>query len=398
MSDETNKKTSIKKGNKNIRLPGLRNLKTALSILVCLVVYQVLGRDNEVIAIIAAIICIQDSVDKSFTEGLNRILGTAIGGACGLLLLLTNFSNYGYLAKDICITVLVVLIIYCCNIANKPKLIVNSVFVFILVVLVPDGELTPMSYAINRIVDTLIGTIIAVIINRFVYPPEEERLIYKRTEGTLIQLKKDCIYKKPDEYKQSSLGKNEAVELLIYPKDSLYEQYNFQYRISVSKIDGDSELLMTPNYNRLTMIIDGETTFVHENSHTVHLKQFDQDYFSGNVNTYCKDKSTNFNIMYKDGHKAEIKAITNGEHNDLLSIYDDEKSVFENSIFYSLYDQNVITITKDGFVAFVHILNKGETIIFRKLHHFSLDELVINISNQSIKDKKKVVCIRSNIS
>lgn len=380
-----------------IELPGLRNIKTALSILTCLIVYQLLGRENEFIAITSAVICLQDSVDKSLEEGMNRVIGTMLGGIYGILFLFVGFSTSGTLIKDLGVTLSCIAIIYICNLYNKQDYIINAIFVFILVVLIPAGEQSPFVYAYNRIIDTLIGIIIAVTINRYFFPPRARDVSYKRSKGTIAQLKKDCVFIKECDYKKSEWEGGNIQELLIYPKNSLYEDFDFKYRISIAETVGDIDLPIIPDYYRITMVLDGETNFVHDGAHSIHLKKFDQDYFRGNLKTYSEGTTVNFNIIFKKGHEVSIELIRKGEYDDLLEITSDKKCIFERALYYSLYDRNVLTITKDGFVVFVHILNKGDSILFKRLNTYNLDDLVVNISNQTIKEKTEVLCIKTNI-
>lgn len=383
--------------NRKLPLPGLRNIKTALSVFVCLIVYQTLGRDNAFIAITSAIICIQDSVDKSLNEGLDRVFGTIAGGLFGLLFITLGFTTSSYLVKDIGITLGCVLVIYICNLVRKPDLIINTVFVFILVVMVDESELTPVSYAINRIIDTVVGIVIAVTINRFLFPPKARKLSYKRAVGTVYQLKKDLVYLKVSDYKKSTWAGGDALELMIYPKNCLYEDFDFKYRVSVSAMKGVRNLPVIPSYYRHTMILEGEAIFSHEGGHTIYLNQFDQDFFKGNFMTNTVGETINFNVMINKNNECELKTVYNGDKNDLVSITLNEIDKFETTLFYSLYEQNVITITRDGFVVFVHVINKGESIIFRNLQHFSLDELVVSIENSTLPKNKEVLAVRANI-
>ncbi len=381
--------------NKEIPLPGLRNIKTALSIFLLLMIYEHTGRSNVSTAITAAILCLQDSVSKSLTESRDRVISTIMGGMYGL------FFVYFWIGKsdlvyNIGIGVSVVLAIYICNLVKQRDLILNTMFVLIAVALVPKDEMLPMTYAINRIIDTLIGIFIALIINRYFFPPTSKRLSYKRTLSTIEQLKKDSIHLKHENYKQSTWAGGEALELFIHPKNSLYEEYDFKYRISIAEAKGDLELSLTPNYNRRTMILEGETTFIHEGYHTIKLKQFDQDYFKGNVKTFSKGTTLNFNIMLSKGYESEINAVQNHEYFDLVNITNDQLDVYNVALFYSLYDGNVMTITTDGVIVFTEVLNKGETLIFRHLNNYAIDQYIVTLKNEQVISKEPI-CIRADI-
>ncbi len=383
--------------NKHIPLPGLRNIKTALTVLVLLMLYQSFGRENEFIAITAGILCLQDSVDKSLDEGMSRVVSTIIGGAYGLLFVFIGLNQHVIL-KDVSIAISCIIIIYVCNLISKTKYIINSVFVFILVVLVPVDEISPMIYAINRIIDTLVGIIVAVSINRYFFPPKLKHVHYKRAVDTLTQLKKDCKYIKAENYKKSTWSGGDALEIYIHPKDSLYEDFDFRYRISIADTKGDVNLTHIPNYYRRTMILKGETTFEHEGSHVVKLKQFEQDYFSGSAVTKAKGAIEYFNIIFARGYQSDITPIKNNETADLITITGDDFGTFNLSHYYSLYDNNVFTIKKSDETVFTHILNKGDSLIFKHLHHYSLDELIVQVGNSAINSHNEIVCIKASVT
>ncbi len=382
--------------NKKVKMPGLRNIKTALSVFLVFVLYQATGRSNESTAITATILCLQDSVSKSLIESKGRVLGAIFGGIFGILFVYYFLGINPYLYYfSLCVGI--VMIIYICNILKQYDLILNTLFVFIAVATVPQDEVLPMVYAVNRIIDTLIGIFMALAINRYFFPPKEQSLNYKRAMTTMEQIKKDCTYLKKENYKKSTWDGGDALELYIHPKSSLYEEYNFKYRISIADAKGDLQLSLTPNYYRRTMILNGETTFFHQGYHSIKLKQFDQDFFKGNLKTFSKGITTNFNIMLSKGFESDIYAVQNNEVFDFVTITNDQVDVYKFALYYSLYDGNVFTVTKDGIIIYTRMLNEGESLVFRHLNRYPLDECFVNISNRTIKNNNDVVCIRANI-
>ena len=67
---------------------GMRMVKTAIAVAICLAIYQLRGEQGvPVFSTIAALICMQPQVENSVTVAFNRIVGTLIGAAMGLLVL-----------------------------------------------------------------------------------------------------------------------------------------------------------------------------------------------------------------------------------------------------------------------------------------------------------------------
>jgi len=94
---------------------GMRNIKTALSVGICILFFQFLGISDGIQAAIAAIICLKSSLQNSIQTGVERVIGTVIGAVLGILALLL-IENMDFQISTLLAIVGVVLIIYLCNI------------------------------------------------------------------------------------------------------------------------------------------------------------------------------------------------------------------------------------------------------------------------------------------
>ncbi len=139
---------------------GARNIKTALSVFICLMLYQLFGKEYSIFACIAAVICTQNSVENSFVVSKGRILGTIIGGLIGYLFVLVSGDN------PFAITLGIVIIIYFGNLINQKEAISMSCVVF-LSILINLGDINPLYYTIERVIETTIGIIVAIVVNKY---------------------------------------------------------------------------------------------------------------------------------------------------------------------------------------------------------------------------------------
>ena len=77
---------------------GLRNIKTGLSVFICMILFQIFKRNDPFYACIAAVICMKDTVENSRLIGINRLIGTFLGGLLGILAIyitsLLNISSF----------------------------------------------------------------------------------------------------------------------------------------------------------------------------------------------------------------------------------------------------------------------------------------------------------------
>lgn len=146
---------------------GQRNIKTALSVFVCLIIYEFLDGRNSIYACISAIICMQDSVETSVVQGKHRIIGTFLGGIIGVLYLcLFNFVETSAISSSLLIAMGITFVIHFCNVIDKTDTVSICCVVFIIIVLGYD-KTNAFQYALNRTIDTLIGIIISIIINKY---------------------------------------------------------------------------------------------------------------------------------------------------------------------------------------------------------------------------------------
>lgn len=160
------------------RRPGMRNIKTALSVFCCLLLYTLIGRDHPIYALLAAVICTMDTVEGSIRSGLNRLAGTVVGGIFGIgaAYLLRLFpQGLGWRLLDfLCIAAGISAIIFVCvTIGIRQSVSIGCIVFLIIVVQVQDQ--IPYIYAANRVLDTAIGIVVAVTINRLLFPRFSER-------------------------------------------------------------------------------------------------------------------------------------------------------------------------------------------------------------------------------
>ncbi|OAB71327.1 FUSC family protein [Paenibacillus crassostreae] len=166
----------------------MRNIKTAIAILVCLIIANLLKLEYPFYVTIATVISMENSVTNSFTAGKNRIMGTLLGAGIGLFFATLDPENVLLCALGI------ILVIYGCNLLKWNKSISIASIVFLAIMLNLDGD-TPLYYSLNRIIDTLIGVGVAIVVNYFVFPPKHEvnihharKLLSKETVSIMERL------------------------------------------------------------------------------------------------------------------------------------------------------------------------------------------------------------------
>jgi uncharacterized membrane protein YgaE (UPF0421/DUF939 family) len=159
---------------------GMRNIKTSASVFLCLLVFEFFNRDNAVHACIAAIICMQNTIDDSFKKGLDRVIGTIIGGIAGAMVLffIETYGNEQLLLFIIPLGIMI-LIEICVYLKLKQSVIICCV-VYLSILITKQHEGGYIFYTFNRVVDTTLGIIITIFVNKYMNIPEEVRQLLKR--------------------------------------------------------------------------------------------------------------------------------------------------------------------------------------------------------------------------
>lgn len=170
---------------------GLRAVKTAIAVFFCLLLSVLFSRSDALIASIAAIICMQQTYNKTYNTGLHRLIGTMIGGIIGYLFLLgVQYVPHKDYVSIVVAPICILVVIYICNFINRKDSIVIGCIVVLSVVIqfdYTDGD--TFMYVVNRVIDTCIGIVVAMIINRFCFAKHSRKVISSNIEQTLKENK-----------------------------------------------------------------------------------------------------------------------------------------------------------------------------------------------------------------
>ena len=165
---------------------GMRIIKTALAVLLTLfltdVVLKTLLRQDyfgSLIAVIAALVTIQDTIPNSLREMKERLLSTLLGCAMSIVFLWLVLNVGGALGSDYaqrCFFYLVtgigtILILYICKVMRNPSIASLGVIVFVSVLFIYTEE-RPYIAAWVRMLETAIGCGTALAVNALIARPK----------------------------------------------------------------------------------------------------------------------------------------------------------------------------------------------------------------------------------
>lgn len=214
-----------------LQKPGMRNIKTGIGVMICVLIGYFHIIDNTFFAAAACIVCMQTTVKSSLTVGLNRLKGTFIGGIIGFIFVLIRPGDPILSCLGIITT------IYICNILKINNSVTIACVVYCAIYL-SIGDADPISYSISRILDTSVGVIVGVAVNYFIYRPNYLKSIYKEIrviEKTSIKLLKSEIEK--GAHADISSLKREITRLEALYKNFLEELEYSNYEVNDEEIN-----------------------------------------------------------------------------------------------------------------------------------------------------------------
>lgn len=155
---------------------GMRAIKTAIAVFLCLLIGYISGTNDTFYSSIAAVICVQQSYDKTLKKGYYRFLGTLVGGIIGYIVLEVS-QQLSWYTKEVNLFVVplcILLVIYIFNMFGTTGAI-SICCIVILSIIANQGKHVDdvMTYVITRVVNTSVGVLMAILVDKFI--PNKKR-------------------------------------------------------------------------------------------------------------------------------------------------------------------------------------------------------------------------------
>lgn len=201
------------------------------------------------------------------------------------------------------------------------------------------------------------------------------------------------IIRKEDQ-KISKWSGGTTTELFIYPKDAVYSERNFKWRLSSAEVLlEESDFTHLPGISRIIMIINGELQLQHEGHYNKVLKPFQQDSFSGDWTTKSIGKVRDFNLMMRESCKGKLETISlkSGEgmsisfHGDT----EEEKTFHEISETFYIVEGSVEILNDDN--ERIKLYEGDMALISKGLNESREQFKIYNINEKESKIIKSVI-------
>ncbi|AMC93971.1 hypothetical protein AOC36_08220 [Erysipelothrix larvae] len=154
-------------------IPGMRIIKTAIAILITLLITYFLNYDTPIQAAIACVIVMKTTPEQSYRTSIHRLAGTLLGGVISLIAiqaLITLKVDENSLLAMVLFAFSTMIGLYLCKLFNLPEYVASMTGIVILVTLLSFGSSNnnALFYVINRMIETFVGVVIASLVNRYI--------------------------------------------------------------------------------------------------------------------------------------------------------------------------------------------------------------------------------------
>lgn len=157
---------------------GMRIIKSALAVFICFLIYIIRGEGLPFYSTIAAIMCMQPGVSNTLVASRNRIIGTLVGGIFGMVLLVFErkyMVNLPEIYRFILISIAIIPLIYTTILVEQKQATHTTCIVFLSIVVNHATDISPYSFTISRVIDTLIGVFVALAVNGIKLPRKKNK-------------------------------------------------------------------------------------------------------------------------------------------------------------------------------------------------------------------------------
>lgn len=188
------------KKDRTIIWPGQRIFRSMCAVLLCFVIYYLRGcRGIPFYSALAVLQCIQPYQESTIKMGKKRAKGTLIGAFWGLVVILLRmwteplqFIN-SEMAGYVLISVFTGIVLYSTVLIKCTDNSYFSCVVFLSITVIHSGDANPFLFVLDRVLDTMIGVVLALIVNTVHMPRKKQKdiLFVSGVDDTILTSKEE---------------------------------------------------------------------------------------------------------------------------------------------------------------------------------------------------------------
>ncbi len=171
---------------------GMRMVKSAVSVLICLLVSWLAGLEElRIYASIAALQCIQPYAQDTWKMARQRLYGTAVGSVFGALAIFVEgylLGIRGTLAGYVLIAAFIIPVLWATVALDKRNTAYFSCVVFLSITVTHITDADPWLFVWERVSETLAGVVVGIAVSAFQLPRRKRRdiLFVSGLDGVLL--------------------------------------------------------------------------------------------------------------------------------------------------------------------------------------------------------------------
>ena len=417
----------MKKKDRALPPIGMRIIKSSIGVLLGFIVYLLRGKQGAPFYTALSVLwCMQPYSSNAKANAVQRTMGTVIGAVYGLIMILLElyvipFDNE--LFRYITISLLIIPIIYTTVIFNKKNASYFSCVVFLSIVVNHLKDKNPYLFVFNRMMDTMIGIGLALIINTFELPRKRRNdiLFVAELDKVLLNMKEKLTpYSKIELNKMLDDGVNFTVSTMKTPGALITSLQDIRLNLPVIAMDGAILFDMKDNkYLKVYEMTHSETKRLVDLIHSRDMHCFINVVVEDSVIIYYGDfknsvESDIYNNLRKSPYRNYIKEELPERYGAVYLMMIDKKDKIESlyneldSLGYTKefkvlkYDSNdypgyaYIKIynkkaIKENMIKYVQSLtDTKDIVIFEDNNEISNNVISENDSNEVVKKLKKI--------
>ncbi|MEN8078085.1 HAD hydrolase family protein [Clostridioides difficile] len=232
---------------KSTALPpiGMRIIKSSIGVLLGFIIYFIRGKQGAPFYTALSVLwCMQPYSSNAKANAIQRTIGTMIGAFYGLIMILVEYYFLPFESEFIrylIISLLIIPVIYTTVVINKKNASYFSCVVFLSIVVNHLTDRNPYFFVFNRVLDTMIGIILALIINTARIPRKKKKdiLFVSELDKVLLNMQETLTpYSKVELNKMIDDGAKFTVATMRTPAALLTALKDIRINLPVIAMDG----------------------------------------------------------------------------------------------------------------------------------------------------------------
>ena len=290
---------------KSTALPpiGMRIIKSSIGVLLGFIIYLLRGKQGAPFYTALSVLwCMQPYPSNAKANARQRTIGTMIGAFYGLIMILLEYYFLPFdneFIRYLIISVLIIPVIYTTVVINKKNASYFSCVVFLSIVVNHLNDKNPYFFVFNRVLDTMIGIVLALIINTARIPRKkrDNLLFVSELDKALLNMHNTLTpYSKIELNKMLDNGLKFTIATMRTPAALLEALKDIRIKLPVIAMDG--AILFDVKDNRYLKVYEMTYSETKE-----FLELFKENNLHCFVNVVVEDSV----IIYYDDFKNEVE-------------------------------------------------------------------------------------------